>query len=70
MKIQGNYNYYLNNTMSNKKNTPDYGHDELGNKKDKPSYNPDSDYGDDYYSGGNSYEYSGPDGSYEYDPYH
>ncbi|MCX7869977.1 MAG: hypothetical protein N2485_00135 [bacterium] len=68
MKIQNN-NYFFVNTKQNYKNsTPDYNYDELGNKKDKPNYNPDND--EDYYSGGNSYEYSGPDGTYEYDPYH
>ncbi|MGC8814851.1 MAG: hypothetical protein ACP5O4_01425 [bacterium] len=71
MKIQGNnYLFLFSKQESKKKNTPDYNYDELGNKKDKPNYNPDSDYGDDYYSAGDSYEYSGPDGSYDYDPYH
>lgn len=70
MKIQAN-NYYLTN-----KKTPDYPQkkDNIDNNQPKsnsssPSYD---DYVDEYSGGGggNYYEYSGPDGSYSYDPYH
>jgi len=71
MKING-YNLYMANT--NKK-TPDYPqkNDNVDGYGKKESNSPDYyDYTDEYAGGGggNSYEYSGPDGTYDYDPYH
>ena len=63
---------YLAKNDKKDNKTPDYNYDDLGypkNNNSSSSSSPDY-YYDEYGGGGNSYEYSGPDGSYSYDPYH
>ncbi|MCS7244339.1 MAG: hypothetical protein RMJ36_06375 [Candidatus Calescibacterium sp.] len=75
MRVEG-LNFYA--SKLNSKKMPDYPQkgenvDSWGNHSKKDYSSPDySDYVDEYEGGGggNYYEYSGPDGTYSYDPYH
>ncbi|MCS7165522.1 MAG: hypothetical protein RMJ51_04540 [Candidatus Calescibacterium sp.] len=66
----------VNKFAVNSQKIPDYpkkGENIDGKKDSKDKVSPDySDYVDEFEGGGggNYYEYSGPDGTYDYDPYH
>ena len=77
MKVRTNF-VRFKVASSNQDNMPYHGRygggpDGAGDASDRNTsggfYGPDGYYPDDFGGGGNYYEYSGPDGSYSYDPY-